>query len=285
MARDILKELEKNISDMTVSHKKVADYILKNPIEAAFSTIDQLSQNVETSTTTIVRLTHLFNYSGYTDFQRDLQESIKRMMSPSNRLEENFKNNNVHSNLLRDIVDIQMENINITLNNIDESLIKKTGILLSKANQIHISGSRSSYGVSHYLFFNLNRILGNCNLISAEGGELAEKIYRIEEKDVVIVTSLSRYVKQVVTVAKIAKEKKATVIAITDGFVSPLMNYSDIVFRIETKSPDFHNSIMSSMLVAELFISVVAMKNPESARKVLLETEEILKELDVHVNK
>jgi DNA-binding MurR/RpiR family transcriptional regulator len=284
MTKDILSDLVKDISNMTKSQQKVADYIIKNPMQAAFSTVDQLAISVGTSTTTIVRLALFFNYSGYAEFQKDLQENLQKMMSPSTKLEKNYKNHYSKSSILNEIVEIQMENFNNTLKNFNEEMVSKAEGFISSANHIYIAGRRSCYGVSHYLYYNLNRIFGNCNLLVDEGGELAEKIQRIKAGDVLIVVTLPRYVKQIVSIAKIAKEKNAKIIAITDSYISPLVQYSDIFFRIETKSPDFHNSLISAMFIAEVLISATAVKNPESTRKILAETEEILRELDIHIN-
>lgn len=285
MQKDILLELEKNIGNMTKSQRKVADYIVKNPMQAAFSTVDQLALSVGTSTTTIVRMALYFNYSGYAEFQKDLQDNIKKMMSPSTKLEKNIKNYYSKDSILSEIVDIQMENFNNTLLNFNEEMIAKAERLISEANHIYIAGKRSCYGVAHYLSYNLNRIFGNCDLLSDEGGELPDKVQRIKEGDVLIVLTLPRYVKQVVSIAKIAKEKKAKIIAITESYISPLVTYSDIFFRLETKSLDFHNSLISAIIIAEVLISAIAINNTESTRRILSETEEILRELDVHINK
>ncbi|MED3872593.1 MurR/RpiR family transcriptional regulator, partial [Priestia megaterium] len=56
MENPILK-LKDNISQLTETQRRVADYILKNPVDVAFLTVDQLALTVKTSTTTIMRLT------------------------------------------------------------------------------------------------------------------------------------------------------------------------------------------------------------------------------------
>lgn len=76
MENPILK-LKDNISQLTETQRRVADYILKNPVDVAFLTVDQLALTVKTSTTTIMRLAFSLGYSGYAEFQKGLQELLR----------------------------------------------------------------------------------------------------------------------------------------------------------------------------------------------------------------
>ncbi|MDF2523294.1 MAG: MurR/RpiR family transcriptional regulator [Clostridiales bacterium] len=285
MQRDLLKTIEQKISFLTKSQKKVADYIIKNPMQAAFSTVDQLAHSVGTSTTTIVRLALFLGFSGYAEFQKDLQELLKSRTGPSTKLEVSFKDANVKSNVLKGIAQQQSENFNRTFDNLSDGLVFKTEKMLSEANHIYVAGFRSCFSVAHYLCYNLNRIFGNCDLMAAEGGEVPEKVHRVTAKDVVIVISLPRYIKEIVAISEVAKSRNASIIAITDGFLSPLAEKADALYSVECKSSDFHNSISSAMLVAEVLIGVCTMKNPQRVKQQLYETEQVLQTFNVHVNR
>lgn len=285
MKFEILKLLEQNIGQLTKSQKKVADYIIKNPMQAAFSTIDQMANAIGTSTTTIIRLAMHFGYTGFAEFQRALQELLKSRMGPSTKLEANIKNSNSKSNIIMGIAEQQMENFKRTFDNLSDDRIFKAEKLLREADQIYVSGSRSSYAVAHYLTFNLNRIFGKCDLLSSDGGDLPEKVNRIKKNDVVVVMSMPRYVKQIVKIAKIAKDRQASVIAVTDGYLSPLGQFADILFSVECQSSDFHNSLVPAMLIADVLIGVATIKNSELAKKQLKEVENVLEDFDIHVNR
>ena len=285
MNREILREIENNINEMTKSQKKIADYIINNSVQCAFQTADQLANSVGTSTPTVVRFANLFSYSGYAEFQKDLQENIKDMIALYSKLGSSSKGFNAKNHIVDEVVQIQLNNFNNTLENINEELILKASSLISEADRVYISGSRSCFSVAHYLNYNLNRILGNCDQIISIGGDLAEKVDRIKKGDVVILMSLPKYVKNIVSVAKVANERGAKVISITDSYMSPLVKHSDVLFRVEIKSYDFHNSIMTSMLIAEILISVIVRQNPDKIKEQLLKSEDLLREFDVHFDK
>ncbi|UOQ91907.1 hypothetical protein MUO14_15475 [Halobacillus shinanisalinarum] len=88
---NLLVNLKERISELTITQRKVADYILQNPSEVAFLTVDQLARKVGTSTTTIMRLTFTLGYTGYSQFQKGLQAILRNRTAPHTRLETNLK--------------------------------------------------------------------------------------------------------------------------------------------------------------------------------------------------
>ena len=128
-------------------------------------------------------------------------------------------------------------------------------------------------------------MFGHSSLISAEGGEEYDKLLKLNENSVLIAFTLPRYVEKVNIGCKIAKQKGAKVIAITDKLSSPISVNSDILFCVETNSLGFHNSILSSMLISEIIIGCLTEGNHSKIEQRLRDMEEILYSFHVHVNK
>jgi len=95
-------QLKSKVSELTESQRKVADYIIKNPVDVAFLTVEQLAGLVGTSTTTIMRLTFKIGYSGYSEFQKGLQEILRNRADPNTRLEANLKDGDNIVNLIHE---------------------------------------------------------------------------------------------------------------------------------------------------------------------------------------
>lgn len=280
---DVLESLEQRGHELTKSQRKVATYILKNPMDVAFSTIDQLAHKVGTSTTTIVRLALFLGFTGYAEFQSEIKDLLKNRMEPSVKLDLNIGEGGDQDGALKDILRQQLANLNTTFNNIPGKQVAEAAEALAKAGTIYTIGYRSCFSVAHYLYYNLNRIFGRCTLLASSGGDVYEKIFEIGKNDVLIAISMPRYIQDVVTTVEIARERGAFVVAITDGYLSPIAEHADMVFPVECKSSDFHNSVFSAFLVAELLISVCSMGNSSQARQNLRNAEAILRRFDVHV--
>lgn len=282
---DVLEKMKQEIPKLTKLQRKAADFIINNPMQAAFSTVDQLAHSVNTSTTTIVRLSLFLGYSGYTQFQKDLQDMLTSQNNPADKLTFNLKVHPEKNDLIKSIINGQMNNFSKTVDNLSDELILKTEQLLSSANHIFVMGQRSCFSIAHYLSFNLDRIYGKSELLATEGGELYERIHRMEKGDVLIAVSMSRYIEAVYKTAEFAKQRGVSVISITDSYLSPLSPCSDVLFLAECHSLDFHNSIISGILMAEILIGVCAMNNLNLVQEHLEESEKVLTLFGVHMKK
>lgn len=285
MGKKILAEMASRIGELTRAQQKVADYILKDPIQAAFSTIEQLSRESETSTATVVRLAAFFGYDRYANFQKDLQSSIQKAMVPSYRLEENFQQIASKDTTVSDIISIQLGNLNATFDHLKEEDLHKISTRINAAGHVYVIGSRSCHGAAHYLAYNLNRISGKVDFLDPSDGSIGERLLRTGPFDMVISISFPRYITSVITATRIAKERGTYVLVITDSRLSPLIEYSDLYLLADCKSYDFHNSTLAVSLIFEVLISLVTRENPSLVKQYLQESEKILEEFSTHVNR
>ncbi|WP_232783038.1 MurR/RpiR family transcriptional regulator, partial [Bacillus sp. BA3] len=280
MENPIIK-LKNKISELTETQQRVADYIIKNPVDVAFLTVDQLAGIVGTSTTTIMRLTFSLNYSGYTEFQKGLQELLRNRAAPQIRLEANLKDLN-ESDLWIRSAESQLDNIQSTVEMISTESLNKTMEMIVSADRIFCTSVRSGLPVAQHLTFGLNRLLGNCELIVADLSDWVDKGINFTSKDLVIATSFPRYARRIVEFAMVAKDNKAQIISITDSYSSPLVKYSDLVLPCNSSSIAFHNSPIASMLVADYLVSAIAINYPEKTKNRLDEINSILTKMNYH---
>lgn len=280
MENPILK-LKEKVSELTETQRKVADYIIKNPLDVAFLTVDQLAGIVGTSTTTIMRLTFSLGYSGYTEFQKGLQEILRNRAAPQTRLEVNLKDLN-QSDLWIRCAENQLQNIQSTVEMIPAETLDKTLEMIISAERIFCTSVRSGLPVAQYLTFGLNRLLGNCDLIVADLSDWVDKGADLTSSDLIIAASFPRYARRIVEFVMTAKEKNAQVISITDSYSSPLVKYSDLILPCSSSSIAFHNSAISSMFVADYLISAIAIKYQEKVKHRLDEVNSILTKINYH---
>lgn len=280
MENPILK-LKEKVSELTETQRRVADYIIKNPLDVAFLTVDQLAGIVGTSTTTIMRLTFSLGYSGYAEFQKGLQEILRNRAAPQTRLEANLKDIN-QSDLWNRFAENQIHNIQSTLEMIPVQTLDKTLEMIVSAERIFCTSVRSGMPVAQYLTFGINRLLGNCDLIVADLSDWVDKGVSLTSRDLVIATSFPRYARRIVEFVMTAKEKGAQVISITDSYSSPLVKYSDIILPCNSSSIAFHNSAIASMFVADYIISALAINYPEKVKSRLDEVNAILTKINYH---
>lgn len=281
MENPIVK-LQQKIGELTETQRRVADYIIKHPLDVAFLTIDQLAGVVKTSTTTIMRLTFNLGYSGYTEFQKGLQENLRNQAAPQMRLEANIKGIE-KDDLWGRYAESQISNIQSTIDLISPEALEDTQKMILSANRIICTSVRSGMPVAQYLTHGLNRLFGNTSLVVADVSDWVDNVVDMDENDLVIAISFPRYARRINDLARTAKKFGVKIISITDSYSSPLASNSDLVLPCNSSSIGFHNSAVSSMFVADYIISAIAINYPEQTKKRLDKVNKILTDIDYHL--
>lgn len=262
---DVIHKIESNLLSYTKLQRMVAHYVLDMPMDAAFSTVQDLSNKVNVSTATVVRFANSLGYSGYTEFQQDLQAYLQDTTNPVKRLEASLSFQSGQDSIIHQIHQSNMLMLNCMLTPALEEKIYLSADLISKAAHIYTFGAGGNYVIAYYLAHQLNRSL-QCADPLPESSQLANYIVRINSNDVLITINLPRYNSKIFNGTKAAKERGARIITITDSVFSPYADISDALITLPFRSQDFHNSLMPALMVAEILISLVINKNRERTR-------------------
>ncbi|TDQ33433.1 MurR/RpiR family transcriptional regulator [Aureibacillus halotolerans] len=276
-----IEHLQQHLSKLTEAQRKVADYIIKHQLDVAFLTVDQLAREVQTSTTTIMRLASNLGYSGYTEFQKRLQENLRNQSAPNTRLAANIKGME-EDDLWGKYAEHQIANIQDTVDMISREKLEQTQQMIVSANRIICTSVRSGLPVVQYLTHGLNRLFGNTNLIVADLSDWVDNIVDMNENDLVIVASFPRYARRIIDLAKTAQANSVPVISITDSYSSPIAAHSNLVLPCNSSSIAFHNSAVSSLFVADYLVSALAINYSEQTKGRLDKVNAILTDMDYH---
>lgn len=268
---------------MTRAQRRVADYILKNPVDASFLTVVQLSKIVGVSTATVMRLSFSLGYSGYSEFQKDLQELLRDRVAPTTRLEINTKHLE-HSSILANCAENQVSNLKAMMEFLTKETTDKCIDLILNAANIYIVSMRSSFAIAYYLHQALNQIMGNCRLLKADSGDNIDDLLNIGPADLVIGITMPRYSRPTVETLRVVKGFGPKIIAITDGYKSPLAPLADVVLPCSVRSLAFHNSAAGPVFLVDFLITSIAMREPVRTKNRLEAAEPIIKHLNILID-
>lgn len=276
-----ITKLKENISELTAAQRSAADYILKNSSEAAFYTVEQLARQVGTSTTTIMRMTMNLGYSGYSEFQKGLQAVLRDQTAPNIRLESNLKKideNDLWGNTIN-FHTLQIQNM---MGQISNDQLAQVTELITSARRIFCTSVRSGLPVGQYLTQGLNRTLGNCRLVIADTSDWVDNVISMCPEDLIIATSFPRYAKRIIDFVKVAKSRGVQIVAITDNYSAPIVDYANVVLPCDSNSLAFHNSPITAMIVADYLINATAIKQSAKTKKRLDQVTSVLTSIDYH---
>lgn len=264
MDSGILHRIEDSIPLMTKKQQIIALAILQDPITVAFSTVHDFASNVGVSPASVVRFAQHFSDGGFPELQQELQKHIHTISDPIKRMELNFMPDSDEEVLVTKIYENQLRNLRSTFNRTFITSAIKSVELISRANHIYTLGSRGSRSVAYYLGHHLNRVFTNADLV-ADDDRLADLLLRATDKDVAIVFALPRYSARLLSVVSQLHSVGTKIITVNDSPESPFVAISDTAFYVAYHSSDFHNSQLSSMMLAEILISLSINKDRKTA--------------------
>ncbi len=252
MRGDFYAKIRKFTLTAKGARKKVVTVLLQNPEEAAFMTIEGLATVSGVSAGMVSRTVREIGFDGFADMQNQIRQVVRKNISPSVRIQRARQDGSI----FRDCVRWEMRNLAQLLKLNSEDTIRKAAAMLAKAPAVHVLGLRSSFAPAYSLSFGLGQIRQNVNLMDLSSGLLAEQAKRLSPKDLMVIISFPRYVRESLLMAQEAKTADCDLLAITDSFSSPLAMQADTALLAPFESSSYFNStiamygITNSLLVA-----------------------------------
>lgn len=277
---DPIRRIQKNLSSLTETQGRVADYIVRNPFDAAVCTIDQMAAEARTSTTTILRLVGSAGYSGYSDFQKQLQDALREKYNPAHRLEVSLADLD-ETNIWQSCFSKQMNRISSTFSSVSQEALEEAVKEMSEARHAYYSGGRSGRIVAHYLTDNFSRMFGNSSFLDSEQILMwTSALQWMNGEDLLLVIGYPRYARHLLELVRLAGERGVRIIVMTDSYSSPFVKYADTVLICEYESSGFHNSPLPAMMLAECLISAAALQHSDELRERLEKIGKLQEELN-----
>ncbi|RYG72450.1 MurR/RpiR family transcriptional regulator [Lentibacillus cibarius] len=235
MEPSFIEETNKHFSTLTKGLRKVGDYLLSDPMIFAIHPAKKVGQIIGVSETTVLRFCNTIGYTSYNILQKDVRKYLLDLnQRPIDGLEENIETNNLAESMKVDI-----NNLKGTIEHLYLEEIENAIETIIDSERITVAGYYQSFTFAHWLYFNLNYVLGNVSLYRPEND--AGILDILPKKSCVIIFSYYRYALDTIRLAEEAKNKNIKVIAITDSRVSPIVKYADTVLTINISNKSLIN--------------------------------------------
>ena len=266
MAKSVLHTIESNRKSFSKGQKKIADFILENYDKAAFMTASKLGKLVGVSESTVVRFASELGYDGYPSMQRALQEMIRSRLTSTQRIKaagDMFSGQDV----LSAVVHSDIEKLRMVVDETDRGEFGRAVDEIMQARRIYILGTRSSTFVAGYLNFYLHLMFENVTLVqTSAAGEILEQLFRIGPGDVMIAITFPRYSQVTRNTVQFAKDRGATILAITDSEISPVYQLADTSLLVPSEMFSFVDSLVAPIsIINALLVALGHRKGKEIA--------------------
>lgn len=271
---DFQQLINDKFDNFTRSQKKISQYFSEHLQQIAFSTLEELAKQIGVSTTTVIRFARALGYQGYSELQKDIQNSIQNKVSLPERLpSQESETNNI---LLSDSFQNDIQNIQNTLEIQNNEDLQAAIDMIHSAGNVYVLGMRSSFATSYYMASRLGEIRSNVHLVQSVGMLYPEEIVSAKQGDVCIAYLFPRYSKLSTTILSWMKSEGVKIILITSQNYSPVKGYGDIILPCFISSLSYKNSSAAPLCLSNYLIAALAQKDYSGAQKILQKTESIL---------
>ena len=276
---NVIDNIQVNYLKMSKGQKIIAEYIISNYDKASFMTAAALGSTLKVSESTVVRFANALGYSGYKEFQKELQEVVKSKLTTVQRmtLAENLSDGNNLTSIMQNDID----NIKRTISDIDMNSLKKAVELTINSKVIHVIGMRSSTFLVGYMCFYLNFIFPNVKMITDGANNIFEQLTNVDKDDVIIAITFPRYSKRTLEALDYAKGKECPIIIITDSKLSPATRQSDVDLIARSDMISFIDSLVAPMSLINAFIIALSHEKKEDLTSYFEELEYIWKTYEI----
>ncbi len=262
--KTVMENIYEHYEKFFSAEKKVADYVIKDPMDAVECTVAELAEKSGASDATVVRMCKHLGYKGYYQFRIMLARELEGLNRNNNIANKQYEFS--IENLFRQYADSMMS----IANNISISEMEESAELLNKCKWVHIIAAGNTTSLASYMGFRLER-LGIRATFHTAPEYYMNQINLAQENEIVVAISRSGSSKIVIDGIRLAKEKGMQVITITEYIRSEAAKLSDHVLLSNANANKFEyfrsHAQLCETAVIDALMTVVSKKFEREERR------------------
>ncbi|MEJ8766082.1 MULTISPECIES: MurR/RpiR family transcriptional regulator [unclassified Oceanobacillus] len=269
----LFEKIQVSLETLSEAKKRVAYYVLDNWLEAAFLPASKVAKNAKASESVVVRFSQDLGFSGFPDFQKELQKILKsRLAYPANEqisASKDFKN--INADLLN-VYNKSLENIDDVFKNNSINMFVKFINKIKDAARVLILARQNSYGPAYTLNVHLNELFGNSKIMDGESVESLDYIRKLNDKDLVLFISIPSYSKRMRLYSDYLNEKGIPQVAITNSHSNNIGKNAEVLLLTSVDSHSYSNSHIGTVFIIDILIYLFTLENKAELLKYIEDT-------------
>lgn len=265
---EVASRIGRAYQDLSLGHRRIADFILRSPAEAAMMTNVELASRCNVSNATANRFAKAIGFKGFPEFRASQMDALRMDMAAVEKLRTEIDDDASNIDIMRNGLTQDLDNLQNTLDGLDEAGCSQAVELILDAQRIFTFGSGISYYIAGMLTHGLEPFCrGNVTMMGATGG--ANSAYRrlvhCNENDLAVFISFPRYSPNTVELCGVAKRRGVRILCITDSPTSPVARDADVVLFAEAKRRLLPNSATSAFALVDALVAAIANQSTDGA--------------------
>jgi DNA-binding MurR/RpiR family transcriptional regulator len=260
----LLERISAEFDGLSRQLKLIARYVEQHRGHLGLEKIQDVAVRSGVQPSAVVRFAKHFGFSGYTELQKIFRDGISQQIAPSHNYQARIRDVIDHAQGRLSSADIASEFMGGAIagmrelqRGVHESALDDAVELLARAPSIWVAGARRSFPAASYLTYALQHADRPIHLVTGVGAMHEGQLRGLRDGDVMIAISYAPYAEETGLAVRLAVERGAKLIAITDSRMSPLAGDAAVTLLVSESTTFGFRSLTNTMALAQsLFIAL-----------------------------
>jgi DNA-binding MurR/RpiR family transcriptional regulator len=233
-------------SRLTPTERRISALLLEDPTLLAFGTVSDLAARAGTSRPSIVRFATKLGFDGFTSLQNWIRQDLTRQLSsPSQRIRRKGAP-------VRAALELAVRQ---TLDTLDDRRVQAMAAPIARARAVWIISGETSMAGAIVLHSGLSMVRPRVHLVHEQSA--ARQLSSARPADAAVIYDFARYRRHTVVAARALADLGVTIVAVTDGPLSPLATLAKTWCRLNIPAAGPFDSAIPAVLTSELITARV----------------------------
>lgn len=254
---DLLTRLRRASAHLSPGHQRIAAYVASNPHDAAFESAARIAARCGVSESSVVRFAAAVGYDGFPALSQALQAIVKGHLSLPERMHHRPRELAADApadELLRDALDLAAVNIAAAARTLDADAFEATLAAILDARTVYALGLRGSAHLAALAAVLLGKAGADARALTCGDVTLFDDLRSVGPGDAVLAFSFARYTRRAVEALRLARERGATTIAVTDAPLAPAASVAEHVLVVPVASHAFNHSYVAAVALIDALV-------------------------------
>jgi DNA-binding MurR/RpiR family transcriptional regulator len=254
---------------LTGVEQKLAEVLSRRYPEAALLSARNMADAAGTSPASVTRFARKLGYADFAELQAELAVEMRaRLNSPPKRLSVDVTGRRRPAGaLLREVISRERENLDATINMIDEGQLEVLARRLATGTKslVYVAGSKKAGIVAAYFSMQLAQLRQGVRLLNLSDA-LPDDLLDMNAKDLLIVFEPRRATEVLVGLLTEARDLGAEIAAFTDEHPPNVIAASDFLFRTKVDAISVFDSYAAMFALCDALLAAIVQHLPNAVR-------------------
>jgi DNA-binding MurR/RpiR family transcriptional regulator len=262
--------------DLPAQHRLAARWLLDHPDDVALLSMREQAKRIGVPPATMTRLAQRLGFDGF-DGLKEIYVAFLRGRPDhfADRTEKLLRRRTLDGDaaFTSDLLSGLTGHLKSLSTPETLAAIAKAADIVVERGRLFCIGARSSFSGAHLAAYLLSLIGEHTVLVDGAGAVGLDTLRDIGPGDALLALTIAPYTRVTVEAVAFARERGASIIAITDSAVSPIARKATATIIVPTATPSFLQTVAPALIVVESIAALVAARRGMKAVSAIAEAE------------